>query len=511
MPVLVDSRGNPLRSASTRPRRRSFQAAEVSRLAANWSTMITSIGQEQYESLQALRARARELAQNNDHVRRFLSLAKSNVIGHQGIMLRPRFKMRSNPERFDELANNRIMDAWRRWSQVGICTMDGKLSWRDVQNLVIETIARDGEILIRHVEGRAARNEFGYAIQLLEVDHFDDDRHLTLRRTPQGGKLFMGVETDRWGRPQLYHLLEDHPGDIFGQGRQRSRPVPADEYEHPFIMERAGQLRGLPWLVTAMLRLRRLGQYELAELVASEIGASHRGWLVGPQGDAGIETDIDEGTDHNLNDTPVTDLEAGQVQQLAGDENTKLLQFDPEHPTTAFKDFYKSVLRGIASGLNVSYESLSNDLEGVSYSSIRQGSLTERDMWRMLQSWTVEHVHQRIYRRWLENSVISGALELPADRLSQFEMPQWKPRGWAWVDPQKEVRAAVEAIGAGLKSRHDVHDEQGRDVGDTFDELAREQELASAQGLDVSTKQTPKNAREALDELASRVDDLESG
>ena len=42
---------------------------------------------------------------------------------------------------------------------------------------------------------------------------------------------------------------------------------------------------------------------------------------------------------------------------------------------TAFADFHASVLRSVASGLGISYVTLANNLEGVSYSSIRQASI----------------------------------------------------------------------------------------------------------------------------------------
>ncbi|MCI0539082.1 MAG: phage portal protein [Verrucomicrobiales bacterium] len=53
--------------------------------------------------------------------------------------------------------------------------------------------------------------------------------------------------------------------------------------------------------------------------------------------------------------------------------------FDPQHPTQAFPFFVKTFLRGIASGLGVSYNTLANELEGVNFSSIRAGVSDERE------------------------------------------------------------------------------------------------------------------------------------
>ena len=42
--------------------------------------------------------------------------------------------------------------------------------------------------------------------------------------------------------------------------------------------------------------------------------------------------------------------------------------FDPDHPNTGFAEFESAMLRGVASGLNVSYAALSSDLSSVNYS-----------------------------------------------------------------------------------------------------------------------------------------------
>ena len=60
-------------------------------------------------------------------------------------------------------------------------------------------------------------------------------------------------------------------------------------------------------------------------------------------------------------------VEAGSFVSLPNGVDFKA--FDPDHPTSQFESFVKSILRQIASGLNVPYNELANDLEGVSYSS----------------------------------------------------------------------------------------------------------------------------------------------
>jgi capsid protein len=48
----------------------------------------------------------------------------------------------------DEQNNEVIEDAWEEWGRKGVCTIDGQLSWRDAQHLIVECVARDGEFLL---------------------------------------------------------------------------------------------------------------------------------------------------------------------------------------------------------------------------------------------------------------------------------------------------------------------------------------------------------------------------
>ena len=61
----------------------------------------------------------------------------------------------------------------------------------------------------------------------------------------------------------------------------------------------------------------------------------------------------------------------------------------------------------------------------------------------------------------------------------------WQPRGWQWIDPQKEISANIEAVKNGFKSVSDVLSESGRDPLDTLSQLAAEKELADAMGLNL--------------------------
>lgn len=458
--------------------RRGYDAAAISRLYSDWVNSADGPNTETRLSLAILRARSRNLANNNDHVKRFLSLLTQNVIGDMGIRMLP--DARNERGEPDNDANTKIANAWYDWCRKGICTADGRLSFRDAQILALKTVARDGENLVKHIRGEhEAGNLFAYAIQLLEPDHLDD-------KYEQAGyekRVIMGVEVNRYTRPLAYYILTEHPNErrygVYGYGRRQR--IAADRILHTYIVERANQVRGIPWLHTAMRRLKMLGGYEEAELVAARLGASKMGFFKSADGSP---PPIDSASDDGKGEF-VHDAEPGIFSILP--DGYDFEPFDPQHPNSSFDAFVKATLRGIASGLNLSYNSLANDLEGVNYSSLRQGALDDRDGWRCVQAWFIENYLQPIYEKWLVHA-LATQLQLPPRKMENYLYPRWKPRGWQWVDPQKEVNANVVAIQNGIKSRTDIHAERGTDIEDTFIELQLEQKLAEKHGISISGK-----------------------
>jgi len=160
--------------------------------------------------------------------------------------------------------------------------------------------------------------------------------------------------------------------------------------------------------------------------------------------------------------------------------------FDPDYPHQQFGAFVKTCLRGVASGLGVSYNSLSNDLEGVNYSSIRAGVLEDREAWKATQEWMSERFLRRVYLNWLPQALGLGVIlgqggsPLPLSRLDKFSRHTWRPRRWDWVDPLKDTNANVIAVNNGLKSRQQIIRESGGDPEQVWSELEAEAERLSA-------------------------------
>lgn len=467
--------------------RSAFHGAESSRLTYSWAQAPTHINRALYDDLTKLRARSRELARNNEYGRKFLALVADNVVGHSGFGM----QVHALDQRgaLDENDSTLCEQAFSDWARMGNCEVTGKLSFTALQRLVIRSIAQDGEALIRkHRVGK-----YGYQLEVIDPGLLD----VRLQRDlASGNKIRMGIEYDSMHRPVAYYLLQQDYADptqsehMLSNQHQR---VPAEEIFHLFVPEAVAQLRGVPWMSAAMYRLQMLGGYEEAAMVAARLGAAVGGFFETADGDiTGMSDSSDE--DNGAGNLQM-DIEPGVFRALP--PGVKLANIDPKYPHQMFADFVKIGLRGVSTGFGVAYNSLSNDLEGVNYSSIRAGVLEERETWKGIQGWFIEAFLARVYSEWLPGALISGYLRLPFYRISKFDAAVWQGRRWDWVDPDKDTSANVTAVQNGLKSYSQIIREQGRDPNEVWRELQADREKLKALGLRVDPQVSNGQAQAA--------------
>lgn len=442
---------------------RRFEAARLDRLTSDWLATNASINHELQSDLDRLRARGRQLVNNNDYARKFRGMVENNIVGPAGVRLQARVE--DGPGRPDRLANIAVEQAWAEWGAA--CDVTGQMSLRDLCEALVGALPSDGEFLVRLVKGADAGNRFNLALQVIDVDRIDT----AFNGSWGGNTVIMGVEVNAWRRPVALHLFAAHPSDGARSSRQRIR-VPADELLHRFKVERAEQVRGIPWMAPGMLSLHHLGGFMLSAVLAAEHGANHYGFFTTPDGvpppiggaQAGGQGDGAE---------QITTSQPGTFDTLP--TGYGFTPFDSKYPNEVFAPFVKTALQRVATGWRVAYHSLANDLEGVNFSSIRSGTLEERDRWSADQSWFIGAFLEPVYRAWLQMALLSGAIampggsKLPASKLDKFARHEWQPRRWDWVDPRADMESRVLGIRAGLLNPYDVAAAMGGDFADNID------------------------------------------
>lgn len=461
-----------------------FTGARLSRLTSDWVTQVLHIDQQLRYDLTVLKARCRDLARNSWIGKRFIEVSQNNVVGSRGIRMQMNVVDRVNNGKVvpDTLANIKIEEAWKEWSAAKNCTVTGKLSLIQVENLVVQDLQQDGESIIRLVKNWK-RNRFRFSLQ--PIDNNLLDVNLNRARSEGVNEIRMGVELDQWGAPINYYFKKSLKNmatiSTFSDTTVASNHnvVPASEILHIYKIQQAEQTRGVPPMAAVLLPMKMLDGYQEAELTAARAGAAKMGFLTTPSGNEYT------GAQGSTPGSVVQELEPGSLEELP--EGWKFEGFDPTHPTTAYPSFVKAMLKSIASGLGVSYVSLASDLEGVNYSSIRAGVLDEREQWKKLQGIIIEQFMRPVFEAWLETVLLAQAVQLPATRIEKFNAATFMGRRWPWVDPLKDMQAAVLALANQLTSRTRVLNEVGEDFEETVDQLVLEANMAKEKGIQLTT------------------------
>lgn len=482
-------------------KKRAYAGSAINRLTSDWIASSTSADSELRGSLRVLRNRSRELCRNNDYAKGALRTITNNVVG-KGIPLQSQVKKKRG-DKLDEPINTAIEELWVQWQNAKYCDVRGKLCFADIERLLMRSIVESGEVLVRLVRQPFGGSPVPLALEIIEADQLCDE--YTSATIVSGNQIRMGVEVDAWQRPVAYWLYPHHPGDYqFHFKTNELLRIPASQVLHLYICDRPGQTRGVPWFHTALMRLRHVGGFEEAELVAARAQASVMGFIQTPDGG--------ELLGETYNGERVSSLAPGAIEVLGPGET--FAGFAPTRPNQGFDPFVRMMLRAVASGVGMSYEALSSDYSNTSYSSARTALLDERDNYRIVQDWLIKNFHEPVFELWLELAVMVGALNLPMYELNPrfYQKTRWVPRGWQWVDPQNEVSAYKEAIKAGFTTTSQVVAQSGLDIEDVLKERRRELDLASESevGFDTTIEAKEEKGESLLAAFEPKEDEVVS-
>lgn len=481
-----------------RKQRRNYAGAATNRLTSDWVSQGTSADSEVKNSLRALRNRARSLVRDSDFAKSALRAVKNNVIG-QGIKHQAQVRM-VRGGRLDERLNSLVEHEWKKWGKAKNCHAGGMLSWSDIQRLCLNSMIESGEVFVRFVYQQFSDSKVPLGLEILEADFLDDDYTGV---ESNGNRVRMGVEIDEWGRPVAYHFLTFHPGDYqfsYGNIAQKRRiRVPAEDIIHLYTAERPGQTRGITAFASAIMRLNNLKGYEEAEIIAARASSAMMGFVRTPDQEL-----FEDGT---FDDQSVLDFAPGSIRRLAPGEEMQF--FSPSRPDDAFTPFVAQMLRAVASGVGCSYTQVSSDFSQSNYSSSRLELLETRAHYKTLQQYMIETLCQRVYEKWMDMAVMSGALRLPGFDIDpdRYYESKWIAPAAQFVDPQKEAEAYKSLVRSGIMTLSQVISLHGGD----FEELMRQRqhELAMLDELGIVTDTDPSAVTKAGQAQNPPVDDTE--
>ncbi|MGE3624383.1 MAG: phage portal protein, partial [Bdellovibrionales bacterium] len=208
-----------------------------------------------------LRARARQIVRSNPYAS---NAADSFVANSVGAGIVPSSLIA------ETALKDEVQRVWLAWTDEA--DADGLTDFYGLQALAARAMFEAGECFVRF---RPRRSEDGLIVplqlQLLEAEHLPFDKNET---DGNGNQIRCGIEFDKIGRRVAYHFYRKHPGDNTDQsGKGEIVRVPASEILHLYRPQRPGQIRGVPWISPALVKLYLLDQYDDAELDRKKVAA----------------------------------------------------------------------------------------------------------------------------------------------------------------------------------------------------------------------------------------------
>ena len=438
-----------------------YDGASRGRRLANWSTGTTSANAETLLGLDALRSRTHDLVRNSPYAAAAIDIHEANMVG-TGIIP----QALPTTKRVDDLYAHLSLE----YLHTTACDAEGRHNFFGLQACGARSLAETGEILARK---RFRKKRDGLPIpmqiQMLEPEHID-----TLKNENGKGnrKIIQGVEFDGIGRRVAYWIFPEHPGEGFNFRPQDSIRIPANEIIHAFDTLRIGQVRGIPWSASCLMRHKdfddgvdaQLLRFKIANLFVAFYHDIEAAEELRP-GDSDDEFDIEK-------------LEPGMIESLPAG---KTIEWNKPPGVTGFRDLNEITTMEIAKGWRVTYEQLTGNLSNVSFSSGRMG-------W--IEFATRNSINQR---KTLIPQFCNRVWEWMADVAQQTtRVPHALPATWtpprrAMIDPIKETAALKAQIRAGLNSLPNALRELGYDPEALVKDAAKFWEIVDKHGLLLET------------------------
>jgi lambda family phage portal protein len=446
-----------------------YEAAEPSRYHKQRRDKRSANVQNE-RSAEFIRDQARHLDQNFDIASGALDTLVAFTIG-QGISPEPQVRLRGGDPA--ESVNSQLLNLWDDWIHMPEVTR--QFDYYSMQQILARSWFRDGEVFTQRIIGPAAGLDHGtivpYSLEGLESDLVPYEFHDAARG------IYQGIETDAWGKPRAYHVFKRHPGERYQSTAGDMKRVPAENILHLKQVKRLHQLRGMSSFATVINRADDLKEIDESERVAARVAAAFAAF-------------IQKGTPDQYEGPDVNSPDGNRSMELVPGmifddlrEGEQIGSIDPKRPNNALIPFRDSQLRSFAAGIRAGYSSISKNYNG-SFSAQRQELVEQQVHYRVCSYGFVYRFAQPVYDGFIDAAVLSGKLKLPADvdMKSIYNASHSLPP-MPWVDPLKEVNAAVIAIESGLKSRSRTIRERGDNPDQVNREIKRDQAEAERLGL----------------------------
>ncbi len=390
-----------------------------------------------------LMSRALNMDGNNGFARQARRVSANGIVG-TGI--------RPSVRTSDKALEKRILQFWSDATHNAKIDHNGHESFVGLCHQIHDAVFTTGDAIIRRRRQRDGR----FKLQVHEADYLDSS--MSGMPNDSGGYTMHGIEYDAEGQVVAYWLF-DSLDDESVYAMSNSRRIPASEICHAYYADRAGQRRGLPWLRSVYVALMDLTRYMDADLQRSIVAACHAVFVTNSAETIGIGSSV--------NRPEFDEIQPGDAYYLNQGED---VTFNTPPAHNSFPEYVKSILQLIASGVGLTYESISGDYSNVNFSSAKMGANEmDRNFAEKRERMMLKPLNT-VWSWFMESLISRGLLQMSYAEAIAIEADWTAPRR-AMIDMVKETEGLRLQIAAGLISWQEAVRMCGGDPEDVHAEL----------------------------------------
>jgi lambda family phage portal protein len=405
--------------------------------------------------------KSRFFEQNNAVMNRLGDLFENYTVG-SNFSVQP---ASSNPDW--NLRAKKWWDTWSRYPDIG-----SRQSFGTLMSLAARGWFYDGESFILLTKGETGRPR----LQLIEPQQVS---------TPAGQEglpdVFDGVRFD----PKTGRAISFYCGQEQQQGQLTDiRSISSDSVVHIYEAQRAGQLRGLPFVACVINDLHDLDDLQKLEMESCKLASSVAQVIKTSSGEVqatSLRSGVagSQGTAQNYYEN----IFGASVKVLkTGDE---FEQFAADRPNVNMREYWRSLTEKVCAGVGIPYVLVfPESMQGTVY----RGSLDMSSVWFRSRHQVMASAARRIWEYVMEYAIRTDPTlrDSPDD---WYEVAIQAPRA-PNVDVGRNSAAQLNELGAGITTYDEIYGARGIDWRSALEAKAQQaryiQDLAVKYGLDVS-------------------------
>lgn len=415
-------------------------------------------------------ARSRYLCINNPYTVSAKEVFISAMVGGAGI--------RPSTLDEDEAVKTEVHADWDNWCQGA--DADGITNLAGLEAEAASEWFETGEAFLTFITPQNAGaladdDEVPLKLRIIPTEMLPYDNQSTTPVGAVGNYIQMGIEFNPAGERVAYHFLTTNPTDISRTDYREFKRVriPSEDVIHLFRPLRAGQVRGIPFTLSALITSAMLDLYDDAELERKRTAALFAAFITKQtvDGDSPMGQALPNAGSMAPglgNAPPAWKLEPGSVIELLPGEDVSFAA--PADVGASYEPFEYRALTRMAAGFGVPYAAMTGDLRAANYGSIRAGLIQFKRRIESMQFQNfIPQAMRRVWLRWLKDYTFWGLSPWPTTdwvdnaKRRQHQKVKWLTPRWEWVDPLKDMQAEKLAIDNGFQSRLDTVEEMGND------------------------------------------------